>query len=378
MQKKLFIDRFDGTLKPKTFGQWQLYHLWKCFDGYGELIYNKKREEQSFLVPKDRLSDYANSIDLKWLKTDTMKELFINQLLKSVKSSVKVSHVAILLNYRKDMSQNYIFSAPLTQTLKHTRANVSLDVLPEDPFCYYMEMDGLTDSDGTNIEGILVQKCNFPEGRRRLEILYYTTVNRSNVDSYMAYWTQSEDYKNLCVVGDQQFDIKELCKNPDAISFIERTRPIEVKSIAIPYREENADEKIESAVRRLNRECKAFANGNERRDLILSDNEKDLLKNDSFRTILNGILYILSGEEHLRLEHNSFPKKKTKEEALKAIYTGKGFYSLGKNVKFLRDYIEDGYYWAPFFRKKAHCSANKKTVFVKGHFKYFKNKEKHR
>lgn len=376
MQKRLFIDRFDGTLKPKTFGQWQLYHLWKCFDGVGTCQIDPHTGTQKFIVPAEQIYNYIETIDLKWLKDSRLKKIFHKHLVKSLESSVKVSHIAAMLKYREKTSENYIFSAPLTKTLCHTKANISLDILPEEPFCYYLEMNGLVDTDGTDLEGILITKSNLSDDDRRLEILYYTSVNRENLLSYLKYWAESDDYRIKQYLNQNKIDAKQMYDNEAAISFIEQTKPIEIKSISIPYRQSEADEKLEAAVRRLTRRT-LLEKPSEKIDIVLSNHSKDLFQNNTFRTVINGMLYILSGEEHLKLEHNEFSKKKNKANAQKNIYTSKGFYYLGKNVKFLRDYVEDGYYWAPFFRKSAHSMSNKKTVFVKGHFKYFKNKGKY-
>ena len=102
--------------------------------------------------------------------------------------------------------------------------------------------------------------------------------------------------------------------------------------------------------------------------------EKSIKNTESFKTIINGLLYLLSGEESLDLEQNKFSSKSSKKEAQEKIYTKKKFVSLGKNVKFLREYEQDGYYWAPFFRKRPGAESGLKTVYVKGHFKYFKHK----
>lgn len=375
MQKRLFVDRFDGTLSPKTFGQWQLYHIWKCVVKYARLTYDELYCEEKFIIDSKNVVKYINSEDLSWEKDPVIQKLFVEQFIHSIQSPVKVSHVSAITTYVQDSSQNYIFSDPLTKTLQHTKANISINVLPEEPFCYYMEMPNLYDLDGTTIEGIILTKKNYPKDKYRLEILYYTSVNGANLKKYSDYWSQNDDCKEFFNMHDLDYSLSTYREK--TLEVIRKVKPIEIKSIAIPYSAEEGEKKLDQLLLETMEKSNKGAPYKDWNTYDFKDLNKDIIKKGPFKTIINGLLYILSGEEHLTAESNVFPKKKSKNEAMRKIYTSKPFFTLGKNVKFLREYVEDGYYWAPFFRKKANSDSNKKTVFVKGHFKYFKNKEQH-
>jgi hypothetical protein len=326
-----------------------------------------------YSIREDPLIDYINKIDFSWARSDEEIDLFVDSLMNSIHDPIKVSHIVMMTNYLEDNSNNYVFSKPLTKTLMNTRANVSLDILPDDPFCYYFEMDGLVDTDGTQIEGILIKKYNFPGGKRRLEILYYTPLTTANMDLFTEHWVNPTPLP----LANPELRTHDMMQTQQAKEFIRLTKPIEVKSVAIPYTIENADEKLEDAVVRVIRDFRKETSSYKGIEFKTEEADDILKTNVSFKTVINGLLYLLSGEENLESQQNEFSKKKSKREAQSKLYTPKEFYFVGKNVKFLREYAQDGYYWAPFFRKKANAIDDRKTIFVKGHFKYFKNKENH-
>jgi hypothetical protein len=375
MYRSLFIDRFDGTLEVKTMGQFELYHLWKALEDHNEFRYNEKLKTQELHIPSDLIDNYVANLDFSRFKMFDLKEARKN-ILDSFNSVVKLAHVFSIKRYIKDPSHNYIFSAPLVNTLKRTKANVSLSVLPEEPFCFYMEMEDLFEVDGTKIEGILISKNNLENGNRNLELVIYAPLTSKCVDSYVDFFLNTDG-------NDWNDEARENFKNgwlsEEARYSLDKGCPITVKSISIPYHMDNSHEKIEDAVDRAEEDYGRgqYETASIRGVKIAAKIKQRINEDRAFKTILNGLLYILSGEEHLDFEKNEFSKKKSKYEAQSKIYTPKQFIHLGKNVKFLREYAQDGYFWAPFFRKKANSSDGKKTVFVKGHFKYFKNKEKY-
>jgi len=375
MGRSLFIDNIDGTIRPKTYGQMMLYHLWKSLETLPNNALKQMIEGVEIEIPRDLMTKYIENADLTNLKPDKLRGLLRKEFLNSFYSPVKMSHVAMIKTYHRNKNDNYIFSEPLTKTLMRTKANVTMDILPDEPFCYYMELPGLCDDDGTVIKGIFISVIHLRNNLKRLEIIYYTPINEKNISNYIKHWLKTSQGSNL---DSSTIDLMhKLGTSYMATNYINDCKTIEVKAITIPYTDKDLNRKLEdvlsdAAIDYVN---KRMGSENPSTDLVgLVDSVK---KDRTFFTIINALLYILSGEEHLDVERNEFSKKKKKQQAQSQIYTSKDFYVLGKNVKFLREYEQDGYYWAPFFRKKANSGDGKKTVFVKGHFKYFKNKEKY-
>lgn len=366
MQKRLFIDSFDGSVPSKTIGQHILYHTWKLYEGKTVIGFADKGHPRIGIHQEIDIEAYIDNMPVPdCVKDDDDAELLYGPLTRIHEDPIRVSHAHTIPIYRR-IGQNFLFSKPLTQTLSITRANVTVDILPEKEFCYYMEMPDLFDTDGSRIEGILVTKFNFPNGYRILDILLYTPFDVTNHEAYLDHWLANKG------------PLAERATRPtiDPVKFkkLRDHKTIEIKDLCIPYSLED-NEKLEDALVRAVHDYNLRQATDPAISCFRKESAAEILASNSYKTIINGLLYILSGEENLEVQKNPFSKKKSKYEAQSKIYTPKEFVALGKNVKFLREYVEDGYYWAPFFRKKQGATDGRKTVYVRGHFKYFKNKK---
>jgi len=329
MQKKLFLEKIDGTdnIEHEQIGTSKDNAAMYIMRHYAA-IFNETLDvlAQDPIDCRKMMFQFDNLRGVEYLKKNNVPFILWNQILGVMLRDEFLRTFGIAFNsYKKGEGKNYVMSKNLTKYLEKISLDVPVTALPE-KYTAYFEPQGLKDElDGSDVICCFASIGDF----MGIDSVVLGIVTKGKAEG---------DYQF------RSFNIGDLKKD----------------------RERN---------RTLDEVCNDYIDLNKVTNERQTKDNTPASKSSCIRTLINAILYVSNPNESFNVKTNTFDKKRSKRRVQQKIYTKKEFIEIGyENAEHLKLQLEKETEVRWHFRDQPHGPGRtlRKKILIAPHVRKYK------